>query len=88
MQWRLWKNAWFSLTVTSWCKEGCPAVIFAAMYDMIVFNAVQCEIRTGNHQVEGVPGRVGVRCEHRLIVSQLLHQNFRLRSWNVGTMRD
>ena len=42
----------------------------------------------GNHQVEGVPnGRVGVRCEHRQIVSQLSHQNFRVCSWNVGTMR-
>ena len=62
---------------------------FAAMYDMTVFNAVQCEWGTGNHQVEGVPNvRVGVRCEHRHIVSQLSHQKFRLCSWNVGaTMR-
>ena len=55
---------------------------------MAAFNAVQCERGAGNHQVEGVPnGRVGVRCEHRQIVSQLSHQNFRVCSWNIGTMR-
>ena len=55
---------------------------------MTVFIAVQCERGTGNHQVEGVPNsRVGVRCEHRQIVSQLSHQNFRVSSRNVGTMR-
>ena len=49
----------------------------ATMYDMIVFNAVQCERGTGNHQVEGVPNvRVSVECEHRHIVRQLSHQNF------------
>ena len=58
----------------------------ATMYDMIVFNAVQCERGTGNHQVEGVPNvRVSVECEHRHIVRQLSHQNFRLCSWNVDT---
>ena len=58
------------------------------MYNMAVFNAVQCEGGAGNHQVEGVSNsRVGVRCEHRQIISQLSHQNFRVCSWNVGTMR-
>ena len=43
---------------------------------------------TGNHQVEGISNsRAGVRCEHRQIISQLSHQNFRMCSWNVGTMR-
>ena len=47
------------------------------MYDMIVFNAVQCERGIGKHQVEGVPNvRVSVECEHRHIVRQLSHQNF------------
>ena len=55
---------------------------------MTVFNAVQCEMETGNHQVEGVPNRrVGVRCEHRQITSQLSQQNFRVCSWNVGTVK-
>ena len=37
---------------------------------------------------KGVPnGRVGVRYEHGQIVSQLSHQNFRVCSWNVSTMR-
>ena len=41
----------------------------------------------GNNQVESFPnGRVGVRCEHHQIVSQLSHQNFSVCSWNVGTM--
>ena len=41
---------------------------------MTVFNAVQCESGAGNHQVEVVPnGRVGVRCKHCQIVSQLSH---------------
>ena len=85
----LWKNTGFSLTVTGWSQEGHPAVKFATMYDMTVFNAVQCERRSGNHQVEVVlNSRVGVRCEHRHIVSQLSYQNFRLCSWNFGTMRD
>ena len=47
------------------------------MYNMTVFNAVQCERGVENHQVEGVPkGRVGVGCEHPRIISQLSHQNF------------
>ena len=55
---------------------------------MTVFIAVQCEMGVGNHQVEGVPnGRVGEKCEHCQLVSKLSHQNFRLCSWNVGTMR-
>ena len=55
---------------------------------MTVFNAVQCERGAGNHQVEGVPNnRASVRCEHYQIISQLSHQNFRVCSWTVGTMR-
>ena len=58
------------------------------MYSMTVFNAVQCERGAENHQIEGVPNdRVGVICEHCKIVSQLLHQNFRVCSWNVSTIR-
>ena len=58
------------------------------MYNMTVFNAVQCERGVENHQVEGVPkGRVGVGCEHPRIISQLSHQNFRVCSWNFGTIR-
>ena len=49
------------------------------MYTMTVFNAVQCVRGAGNHQAEGAPnGRVGVRYEHRQIVSKLSHQNFRV----------
>ena len=58
------------------------------MYGMTVFNAVQCERGTENHQIEGVPNdRVGVICEHCENVSQLLHQKFRVCSWNVSTIR-
>ena len=58
------------------------------MYNMTVFNAVQCERDAGNHQVEGVRnGRVGVRCEHHQIISQLSYENFRVCSWDVDTMR-
>ena len=40
------------------------------MYNMTAFNAVQCERVAGNHKIEGVLiGRVGVKCEHRQIVS-------------------
>ena len=61
----------------------------AIMHSMIIFNTVQCERGAGNHQVEGVPkGRVGIRCEHCQIISQLSHQNFGVYLWNVGTMRD
>ena len=57
------------------------------MYNITVFNAVQCERGAGNHQIEGVPnGRVGVKCERYQIVSRLSNQNFRVFSWNVGTM--
>ena len=43
------------------------------MYNMTVFNAIQCERGAGNHQVEGVlNGRAGVRFEHREIVNQLM----------------
>ena len=35
------------------------------MYDMTVFNAIQCERGAANHQVEIILyDRVGVRCEH------------------------
>ena len=55
---------------------------------MTVFNAVQCERGAGNDQVENVSkGRVGVRCECFQIVNELSHQNFRVFSYNVGTMR-
>ena len=58
------------------------------MYNMTIFNAVQCEREARIHQVQGISkGRVSVRCEHCQIVSQLSHQNFRVCSWNVGTMR-
>ena len=58
------------------------------MFNMTVFNAVQCERGAGNDQVENVSkGRVGVRCECFQIVNELLHQNFRVFSYNVGTMR-
>ena len=57
------------------------------MYNITVFNAVQCERGAGNHQIEGVPnGRVGVKCERYQIVGRLSNQNFRVFSWNVGTM--
>ena len=52
---------------------------------MTAFHAVQCERRTGNHQVEGVPiGRFGVRCEYQQIVSyhikilECVHETFRV----------
>ena len=49
---------------------------------------LSCERGTGSHQVKSVHNsRVGVRCEHRQIASQLSHQNFRLCSWNIGTIR-
>ena len=55
---------------------------------MTIFNAVQCEREARIHQVQGISkGRVSVRCEHCQIVSQLSHQNFRVCSRNVGTMR-
>ena len=48
------------------------------MYDMTVFNAVQCERGAGHHLVKGVPyGRVGVRCEHHQIFSQLVLKRVR-----------
>ena len=53
---------------------------------MTVFNAVQCERGAGNHKVEGFPYvRVGVRCGHHQIVSQLSHQNFRACRHNKGS---
>ena len=55
---------------------------------MTVFNAFQCKREAGNHQVEGVPSvRVGVRCEHCQISSQLSHENFRVCLWNIGIIR-
>ena len=58
------------------------------MYGMTVFNAVQCERGAENHQIEGVPNdRVGVISEHCENFSQLLHQKFRVCSWNVSTIR-
>ena len=64
------------------------------MYNMTVFNAVQCKRGPGgggvwgmrggarNRQVKGVHNRrLGVRCE------QLSHENFRFCLWNVGTVR-
>ena len=58
------------------------------MYNMTVFNAVQCERGPGNQQVEDVPNStVSVRCEYHQIISQLSHQNLRVCSWVVGPKR-
>ena len=61
------------------------------MYNMAVFNAVQRERGRGRLETTrlkvSLNGRVGIKCEHRQIICQLSHQNFRVCSWNVGTVR-
>ena len=56
------------------------------MYDSLQFSSEWRRVK--NHQVEGVSdSRVGVRCDHCQLVSQLSQQNFRVCLWNVGTIR-